>query len=95
LSGTLKSSGEILIDHLGFPVIDLYVPALTSQIHCSNFALQFAENTTFVFPFCINTGIVHEQNGIPGAMGSSFIVDHRILGQRRYLEEFLPLFFLA
>jgi hypothetical protein len=42
-----ESSGDI--DRLAFPFVDLYVPALSPRIHCSEAALQFAENTTFVF----------------------------------------------
>jgi hypothetical protein len=52
------SSGEI--DRLSFPFIDLYVPGLTPRIHCSESALQLAENTTFVFLCHVNTGIVPE-----------------------------------
>jgi hypothetical protein len=42
-SGT---SGEI--DRRSFPFIDPHVPALTLRIQCSEAALQFAENATFV-----------------------------------------------
>jgi hypothetical protein len=58
--GLFKTSGEI--DHLSFSFIDLYVPVLTSQIHCSESLLQFAENMTFVFLCRVNTGIIHEQS---------------------------------
>jgi hypothetical protein len=57
--GLYKSSGEI--DLQIFPFIDLYVPALTPRIHCSEAALQFSENTTFMFFWCVNTGTVREQ----------------------------------
>jgi hypothetical protein len=59
LSETLKSSGEK--DHLSFDYIDLYVPAFTAdslQIHCSEAALQFADNTMFMFLCHLNTGVI-------------------------------------
>jgi hypothetical protein len=43
------------------PFIDLYVPALTPRRHCSEAALQLAENTTFTFLCRVNIGIVREQ----------------------------------
>jgi hypothetical protein len=53
-----KSSAEIY--RLGFPFIDLYVPAFTPRIHCSEAALQFAEHTMFVFLCRVNRVIVRE-----------------------------------
>jgi hypothetical protein len=52
----IKPSKEI--NRLGFTFIEIYVPALSPRIHCSEAALQFAENTTFVFLCLVNTGIV-------------------------------------
>jgi hypothetical protein len=54
------SSGET--DRLRFPFIDLYVSALTPRIHCSESALQFAENMTFEFLSRVNKCIVREQS---------------------------------
>jgi hypothetical protein len=63
-----KCSGEI--DRMSFPFIDLYIPAPTLRIHSSEFALQFAEDTTFVLPCRVNTGIVREQSKMSsGAAG--------------------------
>jgi hypothetical protein len=39
-----------------FPFTDLHVPVLTSRLHCSEAALQFAENTTFMFLRRVNVG---------------------------------------
>jgi hypothetical protein len=55
-------------------------------------SLQFAENTTFVFLCCVNTGIMCKQSRVLGSVEASFIIDPRILAQGRNLEEFLPLF---
>jgi hypothetical protein len=57
-SGT-RSSGEI--DLPSFPYIDIYVPARTPRIHCSEAALQFAEDTMFVFLCRVNTDVGREQ----------------------------------
>jgi hypothetical protein len=46
-SGTHKSSGEI--GRLSFFFINCYVPVLTLRLHCSEAALQFGENRTFMF----------------------------------------------
>jgi hypothetical protein len=76
------------IDSLGFPFIDLYVPALTPLLHCSEAALQFAENTTFMLLCRVYTGIVREQ----GRMSSRshgrrrLCVDCTVVGQRWSLE---------
>jgi hypothetical protein len=59
-SGTLKSSGEI--SRLRFPFSELRTSVLTPRIHCSEAALQFAENTTFLFLCRVNTGIGREQS---------------------------------
>jgi hypothetical protein len=47
---------------LTFPVTELYVPPLTSQLHCSEAALQFAENTTSIFVCRANKSIVRENS---------------------------------
>jgi hypothetical protein len=91
-SGTLKSSGEI--DRTTFLFIDLYVPALTSRIHCSESALQFAETMPFLFLCRVNTGIVRkQQDGFQVSRGLHLHIDCTILGQGRNLEPVL-LFFL-
>jgi hypothetical protein len=90
LSWTLPCSGEI--DRPSFPFIDLYVPAPTPRLLCSEAALQFAENTTFMFLCRVNTGIVPKQ-------GDEFQVPRglhcTILGQRQNLEAPLLLFFFG
>jgi hypothetical protein len=58
----LLSAGEI--GRMSFLFIDLIVPALTPRIYCSESALQFAENTTFVFLYHVNTDIVREQSKV-------------------------------
>jgi hypothetical protein len=93
LLGTLESSGEI--DCLTFPFIDLYVPAFTSRIHCSESVLQFAENKTFIFLYRINTGIIRkQQDGFQVSWGHHLHIDCTILGQGWNLEKPLLLFFL-
>jgi hypothetical protein len=78
-SGALKSSGEI--DYLSFPFINLYVPSLTPWLHWSEAALQFAENTTFVFLTCKYK--YHPRTGrVPGAAGASFEYRMYITGAR-------------
>jgi hypothetical protein len=56
----LKSSEEM--DRPSFPFTELYVPALTPRIHCSETALQLAGNTMIVFLCRVNTGIAGEQS---------------------------------
>lgn len=49
------------LSHLEKSFIELYVPALTPRYLCSEAALQFAENTTFVLLRRVYRGIVHEE----------------------------------
>jgi hypothetical protein len=53
-----KSSKEI--ESLTSPSIDLYVREFTPRLHCSEVALQLAENT-IMFLVRVNTGVVGEQ----------------------------------
>jgi hypothetical protein len=67
-----KSSGETV--RLSFPFADLLVPEDTPRLHCSEAALQFAENMTFMFLWRVYTGNVREQSKMSSrCRRSSFI----------------------
>jgi hypothetical protein len=69
---------------LNFLLIHLYVPALTPRIHCSESALQFAENMVFAFLCRERRGIICEESKMTSrAARASFMY-------RLYLEEPLP-----
>jgi hypothetical protein len=45
------------VDGLNLILIDLYVPAFTPRLHCSEAALQLSENTSLLEFCCIYTRI--------------------------------------
>jgi hypothetical protein len=89
-----QSSGEV--DRLSPSFFDLFVPAFTPRIHCSEAALRFAESTTFMSLCRVNTGIVSEQSRMCFRFRGDIIylyIQYTILWQGRNLEACLPLFF--
>jgi hypothetical protein len=76
--------------------IYVYIKALTSRIHCSEAALLFAEDTTFMFlSRKCRYHLLTEQDGFLVPQVHHFYIDCTIMGQGWNLEELLPAFFLA
>jgi hypothetical protein len=90
-SETLKSSVEI--DRLSFPFIELYVPALTPRIDCSEAAFQLQLRVSLSRKYTYHPRT--EQDVFQVLRGNHLYIDCTILGQGRNLQAPLPLFLLA
>jgi hypothetical protein len=85
--------------HLRFPIINLYVPVLTPQLHRSEDSLQFSEKPEFLFLCRINTYIAcprTEQNKLQVLKEHRLYTDCTILGNGgTSLQCIVPLFIPA
>jgi hypothetical protein len=52
------------VDGLNLILIDLYVPALTLRLHCSEAALQLSENQTLSEMYCIYTRVIGKESEV-------------------------------
>jgi hypothetical protein len=57
-----RSTSVREVDGLSLMLIDLYVPALTPRLHCSEAALQFSENTALFAICCIHARVTGKES---------------------------------
>jgi hypothetical protein len=84
------------MDRLNIPFINFYFLSLTQRLDCSEAALQLAENTTYIFLYRGNTGVIREQGKMSfRSREHRLYIECAILGEGRKLEAPLPLYLLA